>query len=100
MLATSHSLLERLRDRGDVAAWQRLLTAYEPWLRGWLRRRHLQPADAEDLLQDVLLVVSQELPSFVHNGRAGAFRSWLRAILANRVRHFLRGRRNEQTVVS
>jgi RNA polymerase sigma-70 factor (ECF subfamily) len=94
MDATSPSLLERLHDRADHQAWQRLLTVYEPWLRGWLSRHDLQPADVEDVLQDILVVVNAKLPGFVHNGQLGAFRSWLRTILTLRVRHFLRGRRN------
>ena len=71
-----------------------LLTIYEPWLRGWLSRHDLQPADVEDLLQEILVAVSEGLPKFVHNGRPGAFRNWLRTILTNRVRHFLRTQRN------
>ena len=100
MLGTSHSLLERLRDRADHQAWQRMLTLYEPWLRGWLSRHDLQPADVEDVLQDILVVVRDKLPGFVHNGQPGAFRSWLRTILTNRVRHFLRGRRSRQAVLA
>ncbi len=100
MLATSHSLLERLHDRADDRAWRRLLTVYEPWLRGWLSRHDLQPADVEDVLQEVLVVVSEELPEFVHNGRPGAFRAWLRTILVHRARHFLRGQRNRQAALS
>ena len=33
--ATSHSLLERARNRSDSQAWQRLMGIYEPWIRGW-----------------------------------------------------------------
>jgi RNA polymerase sigma-70 factor (ECF subfamily) len=99
MLATSPSLLQRLQDRGDRLAWQRLVSVYSPWLRGWLSRHDLQPADVEDVLQDVLLVVSEKLPDFVHNGWPGAFRTWLRTILTHRVRHFLRERRNRQAHV-
>jgi RNA polymerase sigma-70 factor (ECF subfamily) len=99
-LATSQSLLERLRDRNDRHAWQRLLAVYEPWLRGWLSRHELQPADVEDVLQEILVVVSEKLPDFVHSGHTGAFRSWLRTILTNQVRHFLRGKRNRQAVLS
>jgi RNA polymerase sigma-70 factor (ECF subfamily) len=98
MLATSRSLLERLRDRADGQAWRQLLSAYEPWLRGWLSRHPLQQADAEDVLQEILVVVSQKLPEFVHNGQTGAFRSWLRTILTYQVRYFLRGRRNQQAL--
>jgi RNA polymerase sigma-70 factor (ECF subfamily) len=91
--ATPRSLLERLHDRADSAAWQRLVSVYGPWLRGWLSRENLQAADVDDVLQDVLVTVSEEAPRFVHNGRPGAFRTWLKAILVNRVRHFLRSRR-------
>jgi RNA polymerase sigma-70 factor (ECF subfamily) len=100
MLATSQSLLERLRDRADSQAWQRLLTIYEPWLRGWLSRHQLQPADVEDVLQEILVAVSDKMPQFVHNGRPGAFRTWLRMILINCVRHFLRGQRLRETRIS
>jgi RNA polymerase sigma-70 factor (ECF subfamily) len=91
--ATPRSLLERLQDRADSAAWQHLVSVYGPWLRSWLGRENLQTADAEDVLQDVLVAVSQEAPRFVHNGRPGAFRTWLKAILDNRVRLFRRSRR-------
>jgi RNA polymerase sigma-70 factor (ECF subfamily) len=100
MLATSQSLLERLHDRADDRAWQRLLTVYEPWLRGWLSRHDLQPADVEDVLQEILVVVSDKMPRFVHNGQPGAFRAWLRSILTNRVRHFLRRQRHREAVLS
>src|SRR4051812_3360852 len=94
VIVTSQSLLERLRDGADTGAWRRLLAVYEPWLRGWLTRSGLQAADRDDVLQDILVVVSEKLPSFVHNGQTGAFRNWLRTILTNRVRDFLRARQN------
>jgi RNA polymerase sigma-70 factor (ECF subfamily) len=90
---TSATLLERLRDRTDDGAWRRLVDIYRPWLLGWLRRNGLADADAEDLVQDILLVVLKELRFFRHNQRPGAFRSWLRAIAVHRLRDALRGRR-------
>jgi RNA polymerase sigma factor (sigma-70 family) len=98
MLATSHSLLERLHDPADHEAWRRLTSVYEPWLRGWLSRHRLQPADVEDVLQDILVAVNARIGEFVHNGQAGAFRAWLRTILTFRVRHFLRGQRNQRAL--
>jgi RNA polymerase sigma-70 factor, ECF subfamily len=100
MLATSQSLLERLRDRADNQAWQQFLTVYQPWLRGWLSRHELQQADVEDVLQEIFVAVSAKVSEFVHNGHPGAFRTWLRTILTNRVRHFLRGQQNRQAVGS
>jgi RNA polymerase sigma-70 factor (ECF subfamily) len=97
MLTTSRTLLDRLRNRHDSQAWQLWLTVYEPWLRDWLRMHRLQPADVDDLLQNILVVVSQKLPTFVHSGQPGAFRAWLRRILVNEVRNFLRGRQRQTT---
>lgn len=89
---TSLSLLDRLRASPDDADWSRLVEAYVPLLRGWLVRCDLQSADADDLVQEVLLVVHRELPAFQHNQRRGAFRSWLRQIVVHRVRNFWRSR--------
>jgi RNA polymerase sigma-70 factor (ECF subfamily) len=66
---------------------------YTPLIRGWLRRHLLPEVDADDLIQEVLTVVVRELASFRHNGRAGAFRSWLRAVTVYRLRDFWRARR-------
>jgi RNA polymerase sigma-70 factor (ECF subfamily) len=95
MLTTSRTLLDRLKDRNDAQAWQLWLTVYEPWLRDWLGANRLQPADVDDLLQNILVVVSQKLSAFVHNSRPGAFRAWLRSILVHEVRYFLRGRQRQ-----
>jgi RNA polymerase sigma-70 factor (ECF subfamily) len=95
MSETPVSLLDRLRDRPDDAAWQRLVSLYTPLLRGWLRRYALPPEDADDLVQDVLGVVVRELPQFRHSQQRGAFRHWLRTILVNRLRGFWRSRRQQ-----
>jgi RNA polymerase sigma-70 factor (ECF subfamily) len=95
MSETSQSLLEQLRRPRAEGVWQRFADLYTPMLRSWLRRYEaLEPADVDDLVQEVLLTVSQELPGFEHNGRPGAFRSWLRVILVNRLRHFWRSRKH------
>ena len=93
MPATSTGLLTRARDLTDRPAWERLVALYEPLLHGWLRRQDVQHADAEDLVQGVLSAVAVELQEFQHNGRTGAFRSWLRAMLVNRLRTFRRSQR-------
>jgi RNA polymerase sigma factor (sigma-70 family) len=89
---TSLSLLARLRQSADNGAWNRLVQLYAPLLRAWLRRYDVQASDADDLVQEVLLAIAKDLNSFDHGGRPGAFRSWLRAILVNRLRHFWRAR--------
>jgi RNA polymerase sigma-70 factor (ECF subfamily) len=90
---TSFSLLERLRLPSDSAAWERLVELYTPYIQGWLRRQSVQPADVEDLTQEVLRSVFRALPSFQHDLRRGAFRRWLRTITVNQLRSFWRARR-------
>src|SRR4051812_18414025 len=92
MAETSVSLLERLRRQPDGRDWQRLVDIYTPLVHGWLRRQEVPPADADDLVQDVLGVLVRELPAFEHNHRPGAFRAWLRAITVNRIRGYWRSR--------
>jgi RNA polymerase sigma-70 factor (ECF subfamily) len=52
----------------------------------------VQPSDADDLTQEVLLAVSKDVCRFEHGGHPGAFRGWLKAILVNRLRNFWRAR--------
>ena len=94
---TSLSLLDQLSAKGDQQSWQRLADLYTPVLRNWLRRYELQESDADDLVQDVLVVVAREIQSFEHTGRAGAFRSWLKTILIHRLRNWWRGRKYRPT---
>jgi RNA polymerase sigma-70 factor (ECF subfamily) len=89
---TSATLLERLRDLEDRAAWDRLLALYTPLIRGWLALRVPQPADVDDLAQQVFTVLLEKFPTFAHSGRPGAFRAWLRGICLNRLRMFWRTR--------
>jgi RNA polymerase sigma-70 factor (ECF subfamily) len=94
MNETPHSLLQRLRQQPDEESWKRLIDLYSPLLHRWLRQAGLVGSDADDLIQEVFLTLVREMPSFDHNRRRGAFRSWLRKILVNRVRGFQRQRQH------
>lgn len=92
MSLTSSSLMESLRNQSDDDAWTRLCQVYAPLLRHWMARFFVRGSDQEDVLQSVLLVICQKLPEFEHNGRAGAFRTWLRSIVVFQCRTYLRNR--------
>lgn len=95
MAETSATLLERLQDRSDFIAWQRLVHVYSPLISHWLRAHAVSVADVDDLTQEVLAVLVSEVSRFRHNGRAGAFRAWLRTITVNCLRQSLRSRRSQ-----
>jgi RNA polymerase sigma-70 factor (ECF subfamily) len=99
MSRTPLSLLERLRQHPDEAGWRRLVELYTPFLRGWLRAHAAPPDEVDDLVQEVLGVLVRELPRFVHSGRLGAFRSWLRQVAAHRLGALWRARRRRPAPV-
>src|SRR5436309_16059875 len=90
-MESSVSLLERLAAAPTDEDWRRLVELYQPLLRAWMTRAGVAVADADDLTQEVLLVVFREVGGFDRRG-PGAFRSWLRTILAHRVRNYFRAR--------
>jgi RNA polymerase sigma-70 factor (ECF subfamily) len=85
MNTTSISLLERLRQPGDEQAWQRFVQLYTPLLYYWARRAGLPTADANDLVQEVLVVLVKKLPEFEYDP-SKSFRGWLRTIALNKWR--------------
>jgi RNA polymerase sigma-70 factor (ECF subfamily) len=93
MPETPISLLARLRNRDDDLSWRRLVDLYRPLIRRWLTRHDTPPDDVDELEGDVLEALVRELPTFEHNGRAGAFRCWLRTVTVNRLKGYWRARK-------
>lgn len=88
MHTTSLGLLDRLRQaKPDAVEWRRLHDIYQPLIRYWLALVPGFADEAEDLAQEVLVVLFRELPSFERR-RNGSFRAWLRQITVNRIRAF------------
>ena len=75
---TPLSLLDRVQ-RGDSQAWSEFSGRCLEMLGRWCQRWGLQKADADDLVQDTLLIVLARVQDFQHRG-VGSFRSWLRTI--------------------
>lgn len=76
---TTHaSLLIRLRKGADSAAWQEFHDRYGELIRGFARRRDLQPADCDDVAQEVMLSLSKVMPNFQYDPSKGKFRSYLK----------------------
>jgi RNA polymerase sigma-70 factor (ECF subfamily) len=85
MHTTPVSLLVRLRQPTDQAAWARFVELYLPLLSYWARRLGLDDGDAADLVQDVFVTLVEKLAAFRHD-RDRSFRAWLRTVLTNRWR--------------
>jgi RNA polymerase sigma-70 factor (ECF subfamily) len=92
MNTTNVSLLERLRRPEESEAWPRFVRLYTPLLFYWARRTGLGQEDAADLVQDVLTVLVQKLPTFEYE-QGKSFRRWLHTVTLNKWRE--RGRRRK-----
>jgi RNA polymerase sigma-70 factor, ECF subfamily len=78
--------------QADAASWRRLALLYGPLVYGWCRRRGLQAADAEDILQEVFLVVASRVHDFRRDRPGDTFRGWLWGITRNKLGDWLRRR--------
>ena len=92
MNQTPASLLERLKQPNQQAAWNSFVELYTPFLYQWARRQRLKEADAADLIQEVFLLLLRKLPVF-HYEHDGSFRHWLRTLTLNKYRELQRRRR-------
>jgi RNA polymerase sigma-70 factor (ECF subfamily) len=74
---TRVTLLSRVRDPSDSAAWAEFESRYRDLLVRFCRRQGLQQADAEDLVQVVMANLSKSLPRFAYDPARGRFRDYL-----------------------
>lgn len=85
---TTHpSLLARVRDPADAAAWREFEGRYRDLIRRYCRAKGLQAADAEDVGQLVLLALARALQGgFAFDPARGRFRDYLGRVVNNAIR--------------
>jgi len=80
---TRASLILRLPDAADARAWDDFVVVYAPLVYRLARRHGLQPADSDDLVQDVLAAVARSVETWLARDDRGPFRAWLLRIAKN-----------------
>jgi len=88
-LETSITWLDRLVKSPQGSDWKTLVEIYSPLIARWCQRAGIPAIDTEDLTQDVLMVVVRRVHVFEHQ-HVGAFRGWLKMILANHLKKYFR----------
>ena len=89
---TRVSLILRLHHAADAEAWQEFVEIYQPLVFRLALKKGLQPADARDLTQEVLLRVAKAVNQWNPNPDQGTFRGWISRITRNMVIDFFRSR--------
>lgn len=94
LLATRRSLLTRLRDAGDQTGWQEFFDAYWKLLYRVALKSGLTEAEAQDAVQETIITVAQQMPTFRYDRARCSFKGWLLLLTRQRIAHQFR-RRNK-----
>jgi len=81
---TRASLLLKLRDSADAVAWQDFTEIYSPVIHRTAKKMGLQTADADNVVQEVLLAVSRSIHQWLDRDEPTPFRPWLFRIARNK----------------
>src|SRR5687768_3981700 len=75
LLATRHSLVDRLVNLEDRRRWQEFFERYWKLIYGVARRAGLNDAEAQDVVQETVITVAKNISKYERT--AGSFKNWL-----------------------
>lgn len=81
---TRSTLLAQIRSPEDREGWEEFALIYQPVIYRMARRRGMQDADAQDLVQTVLIRVASAIDRWERKPGA-RFRHWLRRVARNAI---------------
>ncbi len=93
---TRLSLLFRVGQGQDQAAWDEFVGIYHPVIYRTARYKGLQDADALDVAQTVLMSVGKALATRPHDPARARFRTWLTTVTRNAAINAMRGKRHDR----
>ncbi len=97
--ATRSSVIEGIKNPENRSAWERFYALYAGFLLNVAYRKGIREAQAEEILQGVMVEIWRAAPEFVYDRKKGSFRGWLTVLMRRRVIDCLRKREREVKAV-
>ncbi|MBI3418175.1 MAG: sigma-70 family RNA polymerase sigma factor [Verrucomicrobia bacterium] len=84
-IPTRRSLLSRLKNSDDQESWQDFFDTYRRLIHRVATKAGLTNTEAQDVVQETVLIVARKLPEFKYDPAIGSFKSWLLLITRRRI---------------
>ena len=91
-IPTRRSLLSRLKNWDDQESWQEFFDTYGRLVYGVAVKAGLSDAEAQDVVQETIIIVARKLAGFKYDPALGSFKSWLMLITRRRIEKQLKKR--------
>jgi RNA polymerase sigma-70 factor (ECF subfamily) len=91
-IPTRRSLLSRLKNWEDQEGWKEFFDTYSKLVYRVAVKAGLTDAEAQDVVQETLIVVARKIPGFKYDPALGSFKSWLLLITRRRIEKQLKKR--------
>lgn len=92
LIPTRATLLQRLKNWQDQSSWQDFFDTYWRLIYNVARKRGLNEAEAQDVVQETMVSVAKHMPTFKYDPAIGSFKAWLWNLTRWRIRDQFRKR--------
>lgn len=99
-IPTRQSLLSRLKHWDDQQSWQEFFNTYSRLIHRVAIKAGLTDAEAQDVVQETVIIVARKIPGFKYDPALGSFKSWLLLITRRRIEKQLKKRLPVRTEVA
>lgn len=77
LIPTRATLIQRLKDWQDQASWQDFFDTYWKLIYGVAVKGGLTRTEAQDVVQEIMVAVAKNMPTFQYDPSIGSFKGWL-----------------------